>query len=94
MREFKVGANVGKPQVAYKEAIKNSVKVEGNSSGNQAAADSMARLDYNGPLERGTGFEFVNKVVAALSEGIRPAVEKASRKQWRAAYLPDILLWT
>jgi len=64
MREFKVEANVGKPQVAYRETITKSVKIEGKfvrqSGGRGQYGHVWLELE---PLERGQGFEFVNKIV-------------------------------
>ncbi len=67
MREFKVDANVGKPQVAYKETITKSVKVEGKfirqSGGHGQYGHVWLELE---PRERGTGYEFVNKIVGGV----------------------------
>ena len=89
MREFKVGANVGKPQVAYKEAIKNSVKVEGKfvrqSGGRGQYGHVWITMD---PLERGTGFEFVNKVVGgSIPREYVPAVEKGVKEAMEGGVL-------
>ena len=67
MREFKVEANVGKPQVAYKESIKKHVRVEGKfvrqSGGRGQYGHVWLELE---PKERGTGYEFVNKIVGGV----------------------------
>jgi elongation factor G len=82
MREFKVGANVGKPQVAYKETIKGSAKVEGKfvrQSGGRGQYGHVW-IDVE-PLERGKGFEFVNKIVGgAIPKEYIPAVEKGIKE--------------
>ncbi|BCB95514.1 elongation factor G [Dissulfurispira thermophila] len=82
MREFKVSANVGKPQVAYKETIKGSAKVEGKfvrQSGGRGQYGHVW-LDVE-PLERGKGFEFVNKIVGgAIPKEYIPAVEKGIKE--------------
>lgn len=82
MREFKVGANVGKPQVAYKETIKRSAKVEGKfvrQSGGRGQYGHVW-IDVE-PLERGKGFEFVNKIVGgAIPREYIPAVEKGIKE--------------
>ncbi len=63
MREFKVEASVGKPQVAYKEAITKNVEAE-----TKYAKQSGGRGQYGhvvlevGPSEVGIGFEFINKI--------------------------------
>ncbi len=66
-REFKVEVNVGKPQVAYKETIKKSVKVEGKyirqSGGRGQYGHVWLELE---PLDRGAGYEFVNKIVGGV----------------------------
>jgi len=67
LREFKVEANVGKPQVSYKETIKKSVSVE-----HKYARQSGGRGQYGHvflklePLEPGTGYKFVNKIVGGV----------------------------
>ncbi len=81
-REFKVGANVGKPQVAYKETIKGVSKVEGKfvrqSGGRGQYGHVWIEME---PLERGKGFEFVNKIVGGIiPKEYIPAVEKGIRE--------------
>lgn len=78
LREFKVEANVGKPQVAYRECITKSTEVEGKfvrqSGGRGQYGHVWLRLE---PLERGTGFEFVNKIVGGVvPKEYVPAVQK------------------
>ncbi len=64
LREFKVGANVGKPQVAYRETITKTIEVEGKfirqSGGRGQYGHVWLKLE---PLERGQGFVFENKTV-------------------------------
>ena len=78
-REFKVEANVGKPQVAYRETIKNTVeKAEGKfvrqSGGRGQYGHAVLKLEPTAP---GTGFEFVNGVVGgAIPREYIPAVHK------------------
>ncbi|MBD2104756.1 elongation factor G [Leptolyngbya sp. FACHB-261] len=64
MREFKVEANVGAPQVAYRETIRKQVKAEGKfvrqSGGKGQYGHVVIELE---PAEPGTGFEFVSKIV-------------------------------
>lgn len=82
LREFKVEANVGKPQVAYREAITKKVEVEGKyvrqSGGRGQYGHVWLTLE---PLEPGKGFEFVNKIVggAVPKEYIAP-VEKGIKE--------------
>ena len=84
LREFKVDANVGRPQVAFKETIRNTVKAEGKfvrqSGGRGQYGHVWIELE---PLEPGLGFEFVNKIVggvvpreyiAPLEAGIKEAM--------------------
>ncbi len=63
MREFGVGANVGKPQVAYRETIRKKAEAEGRhvrqSGGRGQYGHVKIRVE---PLPHGTGFEFVNDV--------------------------------
>ncbi len=82
LREFKVGANVGKPQVAYRETITKSVKNEGRfvrqSGGKGQFGDVWLQLE---PLEPGKGFEFVNAIRgAAIPNEYIPAVEKGVKE--------------
>ena len=67
LREFRVGASVGRPQVAYKETITRSVRVEGRfirqTGGHGQYGHVWLELE---PRERGDGFEFVNKVVGGV----------------------------
>jgi len=62
-REFKVEANIGQPQVAYREAIKKQVEVQGKyvkqSGGRGQYGDVWLRLEPNEP---GKGFEFVDEI--------------------------------
>ena len=84
-REFKVECNVGKPQVSYKETIRNKVKVEGKfirqSGGRGQYGHVWLELE---PLEAGKGIEFESKIVGGvvpkeyikpIEEGIREAAE-------------------
>ncbi len=82
LREFKVGANVGKPQVAYRETITKAVKAEGRfvrqSGGKGQFGDCWLELE---PLEPGKGFEFVNAIRgAAIPNEYIPAVEKGVKE--------------
>jgi len=78
-REFKVEANVGKPQVAYRETIRKTVeKVEGKfvrqSGGRGQYGHVVLKLE---PLESGKGYEFVNEIVGgAIPKEYIPAVDK------------------
>ena len=67
MREFKVEANVGNPQVAYKETIRKTVKSEGKfvrqSGGRGQYGHCWIEME---PREPGAGYEFVNKIVGGV----------------------------
>ena len=84
-REFKVEANVGKPQVAYRETIRKTVKQEGRfvrqSGGRGQYGDCWLELI---PQEPGAGFEFENKIVGgaipreyigSVEAGVKEAME-------------------
>ncbi|MGH7910032.1 MAG: elongation factor G [Thermodesulfobacteriota bacterium] len=77
-REFKVDANVGKPQVAYKETITASSQAEGKfirqTGGRGQYGHVKIRLE---PKERGSGFEFIDEIKGgAIPKEYIPAVEK------------------
>ncbi len=84
LREFKVQANVGRPQVSYREAIRQAVRAEGRfvrqTGGKGQYGHAVITLE---PLERGTGFTFESKIVGGsvprefwkpIEEGIRDAL--------------------
>ena len=78
LREFKVEANVGQPQVAYRETIRKAVRAEGKfirqSGGKGQYGHVVIELE---PAEEGTGFEFVSKIVGGTvpKEYINPAAQ-------------------
>ena len=85
LREFKVGCNVGNPQVAYRETIRKAVKSEGKfirqSGGKGQYGHCWLEIT---PLEMGAGFTFENKVVggaipkeyiAPIEAGVKEAME-------------------
>ena len=77
-REFKVEANVGKPQVAYKETIKKLAKAEGKfirqTGGRGQYGHVWLEIE---PQERGAGFVFENRIVGgAIPKEFIPACEK------------------
>ncbi len=82
-REFKVEANVGRPQVAYRETIRKSVEQEGKfvrqSGGRGQYGHVVLRIE---PLAPGTGYEFVNEIVGGVvPREYIPAVDKGVREQ-------------
>ncbi len=85
LSEFKVGAKVGKPRVAYKEAITTPVKAEGRfvrqTGGHGQYGHVCLKLE---PMERGSGFQFLDRVrggaipkqyILAVETGIKEAME-------------------
>ena len=85
-REFRVEANVGRPQVAYKETIKNEAEAEGKyirqSGGRGQYGHVWLRV---APKNRGEGFEFINEIkggtipqeyIPAVEKGVKEAVDK------------------
>ena len=81
-REFSVGANVGRPQVAYKETILGTAEAEGKyirqTGGRGQYGHVWLRVE---PMERGKGFEFINAIKGGIipSEFI-PAVQKGIKE--------------
>jgi elongation factor G len=84
LREFKVQANVGRPQVSYREAIRREVRAEGRfvrqTGGKGQYGHAVLTL---APLERGGGFEWESKIVGgavpreywrAIEEGVKDAL--------------------
>jgi len=81
LREFKVEATVGKPQVSYKETIRKTVKAEGKfvrqSGGKGQYGHCVIEIE---PLEPGKGYEFVNKIVGgAIPKEYIPAIDSGIR---------------
>ena len=82
LREFKVEANIGKPQVAYRETITKAVTTEGKfvrqSGGRGQYGHVVLEIE---PLEQGAGFEFVNKIVGGVvPREYIPAVESGVKE--------------
>jgi elongation factor G len=77
-REFKVEANIGAPQVAYRETITRSADVDYTHKKQSGGSGQFARVKLTiEPAEVGTGFEFVNKVVGGtVPKEYIPGVEK------------------
>lgn len=77
-REFKVEANIGNPQVAYRETFRKAVKTEGKYIKQSGGKGNYGHcwLEMT-PLEPGAGFEFENKIVGgAIPKEYIPAIEK------------------
>ncbi|HEU4342977.1 MAG TPA: elongation factor G [Candidatus Binatia bacterium] len=82
LREFNVGANVGKPQVAYKETVRKAVEQQGKfirqTGGRGQYGDVWIKLE---PQQPGSGFEFVDAIKGgAIPREYVPAVEKGIRE--------------
>ncbi len=82
-REFKVEANVGKPQVAYRETIRSQVEQESRfvrqSGGRGQYGHVYLRIE---PQEAGAGYEFVNQIVGGvIPKEYIPAVDKGIQEQ-------------
>ncbi|MBU6470967.1 MAG: elongation factor G, partial [Gammaproteobacteria bacterium] len=88
-REFKVEANVGKPQVAYRETIRASVESEGKfirqSGGRGQYGHVWLKLE---PQPAGKGYEFVNGIVGGVvPKEYIPAVDKGVQEQMKNGIL-------
>jgi elongation factor G len=88
-REFKVEANVGKPQVAYRETIRTSVESEGKfvrqSGGRGQYGHVWLKIE---PQEPGKGYEFENGIVGGtVPKEYIPAVDKGIQEQLKAGVL-------
>ena len=82
-REFLVEANVGKPQVAYRETLKEYVEQEGKfirqSGGRGQYGHVWLKIE---PQDRGVGYEFINAIVGgAIPKEYIPAVDKGVQEQ-------------
>lgn len=85
LREFKVEANVGKPQVAYKESITQPFKQEGKYIKQTGGHGQYGHVVLKGkPREKGFGFQFIDKVkegripkeyISSVEKGVREAME-------------------
>ena len=89
LREFKVEANVGKPQVAYRETIRKAVDAEGKyvrqSGGKGQYGHCKLRLE---PLEPGQGYEFVDETVGgSIPKEYIPAIDKGIQEAAKNGFL-------
>ena len=89
LREFKVEANVGKPQVAYRETIRKAVEAEGKyvrqSGGKGQYGHCKLRLE---PMEPGTGYEFVDETVGgSIPKEYIPAIDKGIQEAAKNGFL-------
>ncbi len=88
-REFKVDANVGKPQVAYRETITRPVDVEGKFVRQSGGRGQYGHVKIKAePLGRGSGFEFVNAIVGGVvPREYIPAVQKGIEESMQSGPL-------
>jgi elongation factor G len=87
-REFKVGANVGAPQVAYRESISRETEVDHTHRKQTGGSGQYARVKIRfEPLDRGSGFQFESSVVGGsvpreyvpgVEKGLKSAVENGA----------------
>ncbi len=85
-REFKVDANVGRPQVAYKETIVNTAEAEGKYIRQSGGRGQYGHVRLRvAPKERGEGFEFIDSIkggviprefISPVEKGVKEALEK------------------
>ena len=83
LREFKVEANVGKPEVAFRETIRRKAEAESKYVKQTGGRGQYGHVVLSvEPLESGKGFEFVNKIVGGvIPKEFIPAVEKGVRER-------------
>ena len=88
-REFKVDANVGEPQVAYRETITKPCDIEYTHKKQSGGAGQFARVKIKfEPTEDHTGFEFINTVVGGnIPKEYIPGVEKGLRSAMESGVL-------
>ncbi|MBM4124633.1 MAG: elongation factor G [Nitrospira sp.] len=89
LREFKVDANVGKPEVAYRETIRSSAEAEAKYIKQTGGRGQYGHVVLTvEPSEPGVGFEFVNKVVGgAIPREFIPAIEKGIKERMESGVL-------
>jgi elongation factor G len=92
LREFKVGANVGRPQVAYKETISRTVEAEGKFVRQSGGRGQYGHVNIEiGPNEPGKGFEFEDAIVGGAIPreyipSVRQGIENAMNSGVLAGY--------
>ncbi len=89
LREFKVDANVGKPEVAYRETIRRQAEAEGKYIKQTGGRGQYGHCEITvEPLEAGKGFEFVNDIVGgAIPREFIPAIEKGIKERMETGVL-------
>lgn len=89
LREFKVEANIGAPQVAYRETIRKAVTAEGKFIRQSGGKGQYGHVEIElEPAETGSGFEFVSKIVGgAIPKEYIPAAEQGMREACESGIL-------
>jgi elongation factor G len=89
LREFKVEANVGKPEVAFRETIRRKAEAESKYVKQTGGRGQYGHVVLSvEPSESGKGFEFVNKIVGGvIPKEFIPAVEKGVRERLDAGVI-------
>ena len=89
LREFKVEANVGKPEVAFRETIRRKAEAEAKYVKQTGGRGQYGHVVLSvEPSESGKGFEFVNKIVGGvIPKEFIPAVEKGVRERLDAGVI-------
>lgn len=89
LREFKVEANVGKPEVAFRETIRRSAEAESKYVKQTGGRGQYGHVVLTvEPSESGKGFEFVNKIVGGvIPREFIPAVEKGVKERLDAGVI-------
>lgn len=89
LREFKVEANVGKPEVAFRETIRSRAEAEAKYIKQTGGRGQYGHVVLNvEPSEPGAGFEFVNKIVGGvIPREFVPAIEKGVRERMESGVL-------
>ena len=89
LREFKVEANVGKPQVSYKETVKRAAQVDTRYSRQSGGKGQFAHVKLIiEPNEPGKGYEFINKVTGgAVPKEYIPSVDQGIQGAMKAGIL-------
>ncbi|MGH8011247.1 MAG: elongation factor G [Candidatus Binataceae bacterium] len=102
LREFKVDANVGKPQVAYRETIRRAAEAEGRFVRQSGGHGQFGVVDLKiEPLPKGSGFEFVDETkggsiprnfIPSVEDGVKEAMETGVLAGYPMVDLKAVLL--
>ena len=95
LREFKVEANVGKPQVAYKETIRGNADVDNKYARQSGGKGQYGHVKIRVEPNPEKGYEFVNAVVGgAIPKEYIPAVDQGIQEQCSPACWLATTWWT